>query len=133
MALFCWLSGETNRAMIGIAKDKGLKIALSDIGRRKDSRVVMKIAQRHVLYILGAFIILVLLQIVGELVNMKLGNPIAERLLNAGGLVINMIGVGVGLYNIYRGLQLRLAHPLWIVFFLLGMVCIFVNVVQLSG
>jgi len=105
----------------------------SFLDSRKDSKVDMKFGQRHILYILGAFIILVLLQIVGELVNMKLGSQIAERLLHAGGLVINLIGVGVGLYNIYRGLQLRLTHPIWIVFFLLGIACIFVNVIQLSG
>lgn len=122
-----------NRAMIGITKDKGLKIAVSDIGRGKDSRVDMKFGHRHILGILGAFVILVLLQIFGVIINAKLNSEIADRLLNAGGLVINMIGVGVGLYNIYRGLQLRTVHPLWIVFLLLGMMCIFVNVVQLSG
>lgn len=105
----------------------------SFLDSRKDSKVDMKFGQRHVLYILGAFILLVLLQIFGEIVNMKLDSQIADRLLNAGGLVINMIGVLVGLYNIYRGLQLRLTHPIWIVFFLLGMMCIFVNVLALSG
>lgn len=108
-------------------------MAVSDIDRRKDSRVNMKFGHRHILGILGAFVILVLLQIFGVIINAKLDNEIAGRLLNAGGLVINMIGVLVGLYNIYRGLQLRTRHPLWIVFFLLGMMCIFINVVALSG
>ena len=119
--------------MIGVTKDKGLKTAVSDIGRRKDSRVDMEFARKHALYVLGAFIILLLLQAFGELINMKLNNQIANRLLWSGGLVINIIGVFVGLYNIYRGLSLRTTHPLWIVFFLLGCACIFVNVMALSG
>jgi hypothetical protein len=93
----------------------------------------MKFGQRHILYILGAFILLVLLQAFGELVNVKLDSQIADRLLDSGGLVINVIGVLVGLYNIYRGLELRRTHPIWLVFFWLGIVCIFVNVMALSG
>jgi hypothetical protein len=93
----------------------------------------MNFGQRHTLYILGAFVILVLLQIFGVIINARLESQLADRLLNASGIVINAIGVLVGLYNIYRGLQLRTAHPLWIVFLLLGMMCVFVNVVGLSG
>ena len=93
----------------------------------------MKFGQRHALYILGAFMILVLLQAFGVLVNAKLDSQIAHRLLDSGGLVINILGVLVGLYNIYRGLQLRTVHPLWLAFFVLGIACIFVNVLALSG
>lgn len=93
----------------------------------------MKFAQRHVLYILGAFILLVLLQAFGELINTKLDSLVVNQLLISSGMVINVIGVLVGLYNIYRGLQLRTIHPLWVVFFSLGIVCIYVNVIALSG
>jgi hypothetical protein len=92
----------------------------------------MKFGHRHIVYILGAFVLLVLLQAFGEIINVKLQNQLFAHWLNSGALVTNILGVMVGLYNIYQGLQYRRTHKLWILFFWLGVSCIFVNVLALT-
>lgn len=92
----------------------------------------MKSRHRHVIAILGAFVLLVLLQAFGELINMKLQSHSLSDVLMAGALVTNILGVGVGMYNVYQGLLYRHIHKIWIMFFVLGISCIFVNVLMLT-
>lgn len=93
----------------------------------------MKFGHRHIIYILGAFVLLVLLQALGEIVNAKLQSHIFARLLASGALVTNILGVFVGLYNVYQGLMYRRIHRIWILFFVLGISCIFINVLALTN
>ena len=92
----------------------------------------MKLGQRHIIYILGAFVLLVLLQAFGELINAKLQNQHFAHLLISGAMVTNVLGVFVGLYNVYQGLIYRGTHRLWVLFFVLGATCIFINMLALS-
>ena len=93
----------------------------------------MKTRHRHIIYILGAFMLLVLLQAFGEIVNIKLQSQSLAHLLVSGALVINILGVCVGLYNVYQGLKFRGKHRLWVAFFVLGATCIFINMLALSS
>lgn len=92
----------------------------------------MKLGHRHIIYILGAFVLLVLLQAFGELLNVRLQNQSLGHLLISGALVVNILGVFVGLYNVYQGLMYRKTHKIWLLFFWLGVSCIFINVLALS-
>ena len=92
----------------------------------------MKLGNRQVIYIMGAFILLVLLQAFGEIVNQELKSQMFARYLNAGALVTNITGVFVGLYNVYQGLMYRKVHRIWMLFFFLGTSCIFLNVLALT-
>lgn len=93
----------------------------------------MKLGHRHIIYILGAFVLLVLLQAFGELLNMKLQSQTFAHVLASGALVTNILGVFVGLYNVYQGLMYRGKHRLWVLFFILGVSCIFVNMLALTS
>lgn len=93
----------------------------------------MKLGHRHIIYMLGAFVLLVLLQAFGELVNMKLQNQSFAHILMSGALVTNILGVLVGLYNVYQGLMYRGKHRLWVLFFVLGASCIFINMLALTS
>jgi hypothetical protein len=92
----------------------------------------MRLGQRHIIYMLGAFVLLVLLQAFGEMMNIKLQSQTFAHWLTAGALVTNILGVLVGLYNVYQGLMFRKTHRIWIMFFILGVSCIFINVLALT-
>ena len=92
----------------------------------------MKTKHRQMIYILLAFLILALFHFVGAMVSMFIQNDLLARVINSSGIVINVTGVIIGIYNIYQGLALRKHTNIWSVIFLTGIVCAGFNAYALS-
>jgi hypothetical protein len=84
------------------------------------------------IYILCAFLILALLHFVGAVTNMFLQNDMFQRVINSSGLVINVTGVIIGVYDIYKGLMLRKESNIWMLLFVVGIICVGFNAYALT-
>lgn len=92
----------------------------------------MNTKHRQMIYILCAFLILALLHFAGAVTNMFLQNGLLQRVIISSGLVINVTGVIIGIYNIYQGLTLIKRSSLWGIIILTGIVCVWFNAYALS-
>jgi hypothetical protein len=92
----------------------------------------MTTKHRQMIYILCAFLILALLHFVGVVTNMFLQNDMFQRVINSSGLVINVTGVIIGVYDIYKGLMLRKESNIWMLLFVVGIICVGFNAYALS-
>jgi hypothetical protein len=92
----------------------------------------MTTKHRQMIYILCAFLILALLHFVGAVTNMFLQNNMFQRVINSSGLVINVTGVIIGVYDIYKGLMLRKESNIWMLLFVVGIICVGFNAYALT-
>ena len=92
----------------------------------------MSAKHRQTIYILLAFLILALLHFVGAITNMFLQNDAFQHVINSSGLVINITGVIIGIYDIYQGLVLRKKSSFWVLIFLVGIICVWFNAYALA-
>jgi hypothetical protein len=92
----------------------------------------MTTKNRQIIYILIAFLALAVLHFIGVMVNLYLQNNHLNNILNSSALVINVTGVIIGVFNIYQALALRKATNLWVLFFIIGVVCVGFNAYSLS-
>jgi hypothetical protein len=92
----------------------------------------MTTKHRQMIYILCAFLILALLHFVGVVTNMFLQNDMFQRVINSSGLVINVTGVIIGVYDIYKGLMLRKESNIWMLLFVVGIICVGFNAYALT-
>ena len=75
---------------------------------------------------------MVLLHFAGTVMNMVLQNDLFQRVINSSGLVINVTGVIIGVYDIYKGLMLRKESNIWMLLFVVGIICVGFNAYALS-
>jgi hypothetical protein len=87
----------------------------------------MTTKHKQTLYMLLAFLILALLHFTVAIVNMVIENDLLARVIDSSGLVINVTGVIIGIYDIYRGLTLRKHTNFWSLIFIVGILCAWVN------
>lgn len=92
----------------------------------------MNTKHRQMIYILLAFLALTLIQFTGVIINLFIQNDLLAHVVSSSGLVINVTGLIIGLYNIYQGLSLRKHSSLWGVILLVGIICVWFNVYALS-
>ena len=111
---------------IGESKSNSLRIALYDRDIWKDT-LHMTTKHRQTLYILLAFLILALLHLAGAITNMFLQNVMFQHVINSSGLVINITGIIIGIYDIYQGLILRKQSNIWVIFLMVGIICVWFN------
>jgi hypothetical protein len=75
---------------------------------------------------------MVLLHFAGTVTNMVLQNDLFQRVINSSGLVINVTGVIIGVYDIYKGLMLRKESNIWMLLFVVGIICVGFNAYALT-
>ena len=92
----------------------------------------MSVKHRQTIYILLAFLILTVMHFIGAMINMVVQNDLLSHVINSSGIVINGTGVVVGVYDIYQGLALRKKTNLWVIIFLVGIICVWFNAWALS-
>lgn len=86
----------------------------------------------HTIHILVAFLVLAIMHFICVIVNAFLQDETLGVLLVASGLVINVTGILIGVFNIYQSLQLRKHTNIWVLFFTIGVICILFNAYALS-